>query len=92
MGTLVLVVNVILLGCYTFGCHSLRHLIGGVWIEMSKSPVRKTCYDCVVVLNRRHMLFAWFSLFFGRLRRPLRADVLDGHLDGLENLLVWPNI
>ena len=29
VGTLVLIVNVILLGGYTFGCHSLRHLIGG---------------------------------------------------------------
>src|SRR2546426_8544735 len=29
IGTLVMAVNVILLACYTFGCHSLRHLIGG---------------------------------------------------------------
>ncbi len=30
VGTLVLLVNVILLGSYTLGCHSLRHLVGGV--------------------------------------------------------------
>ena len=29
VGTLVLAVNVVLLGVYTFGCHSLRHLVGG---------------------------------------------------------------
>src|SRR3989441_9010743 len=29
VGTLVMAVNVILLASYTFGCHSLRHLIGG---------------------------------------------------------------
>src|SRR5438477_1405962 len=29
IGTLVMAVNVILLSCYTFGCHSVRHLIGG---------------------------------------------------------------
>src|SRR5205814_2255877 len=29
MGTLVMLVNVILLASYTFGCHSLRHLVGG---------------------------------------------------------------
>src|SRR5258708_37724070 len=29
IGTLVMLVNVILLASYTFGCHSLRHLIGG---------------------------------------------------------------
>ena len=47
VGTLVLIVNPILLGCYTFGCHSLRHLVGGRIDEMSKKPMRKTCYDCV---------------------------------------------
>src|SRR5580692_47779 len=29
VGTLVLVVNVFLLSGYTFGCHSLRHIVGG---------------------------------------------------------------
>jgi hypothetical protein len=64
VGTLVMIVNPILLGSYTFGCHSLRHLIGGRLDEMSKKPVRKSCYDCVSSLNRRHMMFAWFSLFW----------------------------
>ncbi len=64
LGTLVMIVNPILLGAYTFGCHSLRHLTGGRRDEISKSPVRKTCYDCVSSLNRRHMLFAWLSLFW----------------------------
>ena len=27
-------------------------------------PVRKNAYDCVSCLNRRHMLFAWLSLFW----------------------------
>src|SRR5438477_7730003 len=38
VGTLVLAVNVVLLGCYTFGCHSLRHLVGGRLDEISKAP------------------------------------------------------
>jgi hypothetical protein len=63
VGTLVLAVNVVLLGCYTFGCHSLRHLSGGRVDEISKSPFRTTSYACVTCLNRRHMLFAWTSLF-----------------------------
>jgi hypothetical protein len=29
IGTLVLATNVVLLGGYTFGCHSLRHIVGG---------------------------------------------------------------
>jgi hypothetical protein len=64
VGTLVMIVNPILLGCYTFGCHSLRHLVGGRLDEMSKKPMRMKTYDCVSCLNRKHMLFAWLSLFW----------------------------
>ena len=63
LGTLILAVNVCLLGSYTFGCHSLRHLVGGMMDKMSKSPARKTAYDCVSCLNTRHQKFAWLSLF-----------------------------
>jgi hypothetical protein len=63
VGTLVLAANVTLLSCYTFGCHSMRHLIGGVRDLLTGTPVRKRAYDCVSCLNRRHMLFAWCSLF-----------------------------
>ena len=54
-GTIVLAVNVCLLASYTFGCHSLRHLIGGWRDEISKSPLCHKAYDCVSCLNRRHM-------------------------------------
>ncbi len=64
VGTIVLLVNVFLLGSYTFGCHSLRHLIGGGCDELSKKPTRMKAYGCVSGLNRRHMLFAWLSLFW----------------------------
>ena len=36
-----MIVNPILLGGYTLGCHSLRHLVGGRLDAMSKKPVRK---------------------------------------------------
>jgi hypothetical protein len=35
VGTLVLALNVVLLGSYTFGCHSFRHLVGGVRKRMT---------------------------------------------------------
>ncbi len=64
VGSLVLTMNVVLLGSYTFGCHCWRHLIGG----------RQDCFSChkhqhaawkrVSWLNQRHMLFAWMSLFW----------------------------
>ena len=62
IGTFVLAMNVGLLGSYTLGCHSLRHLVGGGHDRMAGSPVRRPTYDCVSCLNRRHMLYAWMSL------------------------------
>jgi hypothetical protein len=63
IGTLVLAANVVLLGGYTLGCHSLRHLVGGRKDELSKSvALRGTTYNCVSCLNSRHRLFAWCSL------------------------------
>lgn len=64
VGTLVLLVNVLLLGSYTLGCHSLRHLVGGRFTRISATRARHTGYTCVSALNRRHMLFAWLSLFW----------------------------
>ena len=64
VGTLVLTINVILLGSYTFGCHSLRHLVGGGCDVLSDKPVRQGLWNWVTKLNQRHMLFAWMSLFW----------------------------
>lgn len=64
VGSFVLVINVILLGGYTIGCHSFRHLIGGCKDEVSRSPLRFKAYKCSSCLNRRHMMWAWMSLFW----------------------------
>jgi hypothetical protein len=53
---------VLLLGGYTFSCHSLRHLVGGGRDVLMGRPVRAACYACVTFLNRRHMVWAWLSL------------------------------
>lgn len=63
VGTLLLAVNVCMLSSYTLGCHSLRHLVGGMFDRLSQRPLRQKTYNCVSCLNRRHMLFAWLSLF-----------------------------
>mgnify|MGYP003338419183 CR=1 FL=1 len=63
LGTVVLVVNVFLLGSYTLGCHSLRHIVGGFLDHLSKAPARRQAYNCVTCLNKRHQRFAWLSLF-----------------------------
>lgn len=63
IGTLVLALNVTLLSCYTLGCHSFRHVVGGFLDQLSKHPVKKKAYDCSSCLNRWHMKWAWMSLF-----------------------------
>lgn len=64
LGTIILTLNVIFLGGYTLGCHSLRHLVGGYIDQLSRAPVRRKTYDCVSCLNRGHMRWAWISLFW----------------------------
>jgi hypothetical protein len=63
VGTIVLAVNLVLLSGYTLGCHSFRHLVGGVLDQFSRHPTRLVLYDCASSLNCRHMKFAWASLF-----------------------------
>ena len=62
VGTLVLAANVVLLGCYTLGCHSMRHIVGGHLDRLAGRPLRKAAYDCSSCLNRWHMKWAWMSL------------------------------
>ncbi len=64
VGTVVLAVNVVLLAGYTFGCHSLRHLVGGGIDRLSEATLCRNAYRCVSCFNRRHMLWAWLSLFW----------------------------
>ena len=61
VGTIVLAVNVVLLGGYALGCHTLRHVVGGKCDELT-SDTRATAYRCVTCLNARHMAWAWCSL------------------------------
>jgi hypothetical protein len=66
VGTLVMIVNVVLITGYTFGCHSLRHLVGGGVNSFSTATLgrlRHSLWKLVTVLNERHMAFAWASLF-----------------------------
>jgi hypothetical protein len=66
VGTLVMTVNVVLLAAYTFGCHSLRHLVGGSVDCFSCARGGRARYGLwrgVSRLNSSHMLWAWCSLF-----------------------------
>jgi hypothetical protein len=63
VGTLLLVTNVVCIAGYTFGCHSLRHMMGGFRNQFSKKKGFKTPYACVTCLNSVHHRWAWVSLF-----------------------------
>jgi hypothetical protein len=66
VGSLVLTINVVLIGSYTFGCHSFRHLIGGRTDCMScgEETMKYRAWKGASWFNGRHMLFAWLSLFW----------------------------
>jgi len=64
--SLVMLLNVILLSAYSFGCHACRHLLGGRLDCFSKSGLAKNqfrLWKFVTALNEHHMLWAWLSLF-----------------------------
>lgn len=69
LGTLIMLLNVVCLAAFTFGCNSVRHLAGG----------RLDCFSCPnnlaqektsfklwrfsTLFNNHHMEWAWISLF-----------------------------
>src|ERR1700745_1851887 len=66
VGSIVLLVNVILLTLYLLSCHSLRHLLGGkldCFSCASFGQQRYSTWRRLSSLNEHHMLFAWVSLF-----------------------------
>jgi hypothetical protein len=66
LGSIILTINPILLGGYTFGCHAFRHLIGGRNDCMScgQQTLQYRTWKGVSFLNARHMGLAWVSLFW----------------------------
>ncbi len=83
VGTVVMLTNVTLLSGYTFGCHSFRHLIGGGVNSYSTAALgglRHSLWKLVTVLNERHMVFAWMSLFSVALTDLYIRMVASGHV------------
>jgi hypothetical protein len=64
VGTLVLVVNALLLWLYTLSCHACRHMCGGNVNQFSKHPLRQKIWKALTPLNAKHMQLAWASLTF----------------------------
>ena len=66
VGTLVLTINPILLGCYTFGCHSIRHLIGG----------NLDCYSCNLYQDKVNHS-SWKIVTFLNSLIPIKRPTVD---------------
>ena len=63
-GTLMLVINAVLLWLYSMSCHSCRHIVGGRLKHFSRHPIRFKLWGVVTKLNAKHMQLAWASLVF----------------------------
>jgi hypothetical protein len=69
LGTVVMLVNVVLLTGFTFGCNSMRHLSGGRLDCFScvhnpnKTRLAYQAWRCSTWFNIRHSLWAWLSLY-----------------------------
>ena len=62
LGTLIMLINVVLLWAYSLSCHSCRHITGGRLKNFSKHPVRYWIWTKISWLNARHMQLAWTTL------------------------------
>ncbi|MBA2558919.1 MAG: hypothetical protein H0V07_03375 [Propionibacteriales bacterium] len=63
LGTVIMVVNIVLIWLYTLSCHSCRHAVGGRLRHFSKHPIRYRIWTAVSKLNAKHAQYAWLSLF-----------------------------
>ena len=84
VGTLVLVINAVLILGYTFGCHSCRHVTAGRINNFSKHPLRYKWWTFVSMLNKRHLQWAWASLIWiavadGYIRLVSNGTLTDYH-------------
>ena len=78
VGTLVLAVNVVLLGGYTFGCHSLRHVVGGFMDRLSGAPVRRNIISVCELFQPEAYAVGMDEFVLGCVFRYLCPFVFDG--------------
>jgi hypothetical protein len=65
LGEAIMIINVVCLSAYTFGCNSFRHIVGGTLNCFDCSAAAKTRHGLwkkINVLNVRHSTWAWISM------------------------------
>jgi hypothetical protein len=83
LGTLIMLVNVVLLWAYTLSCHSCRHITAGRINNFSKHPVRYWAWLQISKLNRKHMQLALVTLVTLVVTDAYIALVASGNLSDL---------
>ena len=83
VGSVILIINPILLAGYTFGCHAFRHLAGGK-LDCFSCPngqrkIRYKLWTSISWLNGRHMLWAWVSMVWVAFTDYYVRMVSSGH-------------
>ena len=71
LGTLIMLVNVVLIWLYTLSCHSCRHAVGGRLRHFSKHPIRYRLWTWVSRLNVDHAQVRLVLAVLGGADRPL---------------------
>ena len=65
VGSLILLVNVIMLTGYTFGCHAFRHVVGVLRkIGRAMNRMKYKLWKLSTKLNEQHKEWALYSLFW----------------------------
>ena len=64
LGTVVILVNAILLTLFSLSCNSCRHVCGGYVDSFHSAPTRYKVWSLISRLNGRHMEYAWVSLIW----------------------------
>jgi hypothetical protein len=67
LGSIVFLINIILLTFYTLSCHTLRYMFGGksrCFTEAGKPTSRYKIWRFLSKLNCNHSIYAWISLIF----------------------------
>lgn len=94
VGSLVMLLNVVFLGGYTFGCHSWRHVVGGRLNRFASGDgstgLSYLVWKGSTWLNERHMPFAWISLFWVMFTDLYVLAVCNGWITDLNSWSMSP--
>jgi hypothetical protein len=63
LGSIIMLVNVVMLALYSLSCHACRHAVGGRINHFGKHPIRYRMWTFVSRINPKHGTYAMISLF-----------------------------